>query len=234
MKLEVHLFEGLVDVLDVLSAAAQEHGALAEETAQEDDLIRGPEGAVEQSEGMESLDPLAVDDVGLASGNMLEATGVDQLDVEAAFFEDLEERDPINAGGLHGDGGDTTLGEPVGEGVEVSGEGIEFSHVAAVGIRAWRHSDEVRVGSDVHAGGLGVELREGGWLTHGVHLPIVGCETPRARRQRTGEQSSKRDQVQWEPVTSENDAGLQDQANKRARGTIGGAVSVPDASHPRG
>jgi hypothetical protein len=173
VKLEVHLCEGLVDVLDVLGAVAQEHRPLAEEAPQEGDVSGGAEGAVEQAEGVELLDPLAIEDVGLAAGDVLHAAGVDETDLEAPIFEDLDEGDPVDAGGLHGDGGDPASSEPVGEGVEVGGEGVELPHVLAFGVGAWGNCGEVGMGADIDAGGVGVELREGRRLTHGLHLPIV-------------------------------------------------------------
>jgi hypothetical protein len=174
VELEVHLLEGLVDVLDMLSARAQEHGALAEEASKDNDLVRRAEGAIEQAEGVQLLDPLAVEDVGLAARDVLHTAGVDEADVEGAFFEDLEEGDPVDAGGLHGDGGHAAGGEPVGQGVEVSGEGFELPDVVALRIRAGRYGGEVGVGADVDARGVGEDLREARGLTHGLHLPIVG------------------------------------------------------------
>jgi hypothetical protein len=174
VELEVHLLEGLVDMLDVLSAGAQEHGTLAEEASKDNDLVGRAEGAIEQAEGVELLDPLAVEDVSLAARDVLHAAGIDEADLEVAFFEDLEEGDPVDAGGLHGDGGHAAGGEPVRQRVEVGGEGFEFSNVLALGIGAGWDGDEVRVGADVDAGGVGADLRESGGLTHGVHLPIVG------------------------------------------------------------
>jgi hypothetical protein len=91
VELDVHLLEGLVDVLDVLSAGAQEHGALAEEASKDNDLVRRAEGAIEQAEGVKLLDPLAVEDVSLAARDVLHTPGVDEADREVAFFEDLEE-----------------------------------------------------------------------------------------------------------------------------------------------
>jgi hypothetical protein len=123
---------------------------------------------------VELLDPSAVEHVGLTAGDVLHTAGVDEADVEAAFFEDLEEGDPVDAGRLHGDGRHAAGGEPVRQGVEVGGEGFEFSDVLALGIGAGWDGDEVRVGADVDASGVGADLRESGGLTHGVHLPIVG------------------------------------------------------------
>jgi hypothetical protein len=41
--------------------------------------------------------------------------GVDQADLKTAILEDLERRDSVNPGGLHGDGGDAALLEPIGQ-----------------------------------------------------------------------------------------------------------------------
>jgi hypothetical protein len=43
---------------------------------------------------MELLDPLAVEDVGLLTGDVLELAGVDQVDLEAACFQQFVEPVP--------------------------------------------------------------------------------------------------------------------------------------------
>jgi len=55
MELEVHLFEGLLHVLNVVGSVAGEHLALAQVAAQDADLIFGAKGGLEQPVGMELL-----------------------------------------------------------------------------------------------------------------------------------------------------------------------------------
>jgi hypothetical protein len=47
---------------------------------------------------VELLDPLAIEDVRLAAGDVLDVAGVDEKDLEAALFEDIIDRDPVDAG----------------------------------------------------------------------------------------------------------------------------------------
>jgi len=86
--------------------------------------------------------------------------GVDQADLESAVFEDLEQRDPVDPGSLHRDGGDAAFGEPIGQLIEVSGEGAEMAHRLRVTIRGHRHV--VDGGTEIDAGGFGVGSLRGG------------------------------------------------------------------------
>jgi hypothetical protein len=104
---------------------------------------------------MEVTEPLAVLDVGLAAREVLAVAGIDQADLEAGRLEDLEEGDPIDAGGLHRDGGDTTGLQPVPKGVEVFGEGGKAAYGIRVGFRS--DGDIDAPCADVDAGGVGME-----------------------------------------------------------------------------
>ena len=53
---------------------------------------------------------------------------VDEADLDACCFQDVVSRDPVGAGGFHGDGGDAVFEKPVAEVMEVLGEGIEAAH----------------------------------------------------------------------------------------------------------
>lgn len=64
---------------------------------------------------MKLLDPLAVESVGLAAGDVLDVTRVDQVNLETSFFEDFVDGNPVDAGGLHGHGVDAASVEPVGQ-----------------------------------------------------------------------------------------------------------------------
>src|SRR5207245_6094385 len=60
LQLEVHLRQRFLHMLDMLRRRGEQHGALAEITAQHADLVGRTEGASEQPEGVQPLDPLAV------------------------------------------------------------------------------------------------------------------------------------------------------------------------------
>jgi hypothetical protein len=46
---------------------------------------------------MQLLQPLAVQNVALSAGNILDMTGVDQSDFKAMTFKDFKDRNPVNA-----------------------------------------------------------------------------------------------------------------------------------------
>jgi hypothetical protein len=89
--------------------------------------------------------------------------GVDEQHLEPAGLEDLKERDPIDPGRFHRDGGHRTALEPVGQGMQISGEGAETAHRLCIAAR--RHGHPMLGGTDVDAGGMKVDpaqaLRQG-------------------------------------------------------------------------
>ena len=74
-------------------------------------------------------------------------------------LQDLVQGDPVDPGGLHGHGGDAALGEPVGEGLQVLGEGPEAPD--GLGIPVERHAHVDLGGADVDPGGVRVQDRRG-------------------------------------------------------------------------
>ena len=77
---------------------------------------------------MKILDPLAVAHIALAARHVFDVASIDQSDIDTASFEDLKKRNPIHAGGLHGDGGNTTFKEPVCQYFEIFREGGKGAH----------------------------------------------------------------------------------------------------------
>ena len=82
-------------------------------------------------------------------------TRINQEDLHATGFQEFEEGNPVDARGFHGDGGDAAVDEPVGQDVEVGGEGAETAYGLRGAIR-W-HGHPVLGFADVDAGGVGVE-----------------------------------------------------------------------------
>ncbi|BBE80101.1 hypothetical protein TUM17576_51560 [Enterobacter hormaechei] len=62
---------------------------------------------------MQFLQPLGIVDIGLATGNIFCVSGINKDHLETRSFKDLKSRQPVNAGGLHGDGRNVTGFEPV-------------------------------------------------------------------------------------------------------------------------
>jgi hypothetical protein len=47
---------------------------------------------------MQLLQPLAIKDVALSAGNILDMTGVDQSDFKTMALKEFKDRNPVNAG----------------------------------------------------------------------------------------------------------------------------------------
>ena len=109
---------------------------------------------------MQLAEPLAVLDVALAAGDVFDVPRVDQEDLNPPGFEDVVDRNPVDAGGFHGDAGHATGDEPVGEAVEVGGEGSERLDRREVPVG--RHGDEVLGGAAVDAGDIHLDAFEHG------------------------------------------------------------------------
>ena len=158
--MDVHLGQRLLHMLHISALAAQQRAALAVQRAQHTHLLGGAECAAQQPVGHELLKPLTVQYVGLATRHILDVPGIDQKHREAARFQQLEQRDPVHAGGLHRDRVHAAGVKPIGDGVEVHREAGELAHRLVVALR--RNGHEVRRATDVDTGGVGVGDRQGG------------------------------------------------------------------------
>lgn len=184
LKLNVHLGEGLVHEADLIGGTTDEAAAMTKEGADDANDIRGTKAGIEQPHRVKILEPLAVLDVGLAPGEMLAMTSVDQTDLHTGRIEDLEERNPIDAGGFHGDGPDATGFEPIAQLQECIGKGIKGAD--GFGISVGWNGDPDFASADVNAGGVRVESREttrgsrdfflGLFVARGHNMPLVNSE----------------------------------------------------------
>ncbi len=139
-------------MLDQLSAVAQQR-------AQGNQVGVGAEGLGEQPQAMQGLNPLTVEDIGLVTGG--ETAGqvaADQVAMDAASFQDLEQGDPVDAGGFHSDSLDAVLGQPIGDSVQVGGIGAEGTH--DLGLVRAGNADIDLLGADVGAGSVGGDDRQ--------------------------------------------------------------------------
>src|SRR3990172_1942068 len=73
VELKVHEHQGLLHALDVGGGGLDELVAMPDQAAEGGHGRIGPEASAQEAKGVQLLDPLAVEDVGLASRNALDA-----------------------------------------------------------------------------------------------------------------------------------------------------------------
>ena len=143
-----------------MGGVGEQHLAVAQVPAEHAHLIVRAEGPGEPPVSVQALEPLTVEPIGLwSTGGALRLTGVDQQDLPASRFQELKEGNPVDAGRCHSDGGHATVNEPVGQGLEVSGERAKTAH--GLGVATRRHGDPVLGFADVDASSVGVADLEG-------------------------------------------------------------------------
>jgi hypothetical protein len=138
VELDVHEHERLLHVLDVRGGVLDDALSMTKQRTQSSDALTRSKTGAQQTVLVELLQPLRVVHVGLATRDILGVARVDQEDLEASRFEDLEDRNPIHAGRLHRDGRDANRLEPVSQRVQVAGEAIERPHRLGIAIRGDR------------------------------------------------------------------------------------------------
>jgi len=164
MQLQVHLGQRLLHVLDVRRRVVQQPLALPQVGAQSRHLGLRLEAWAQQAVFVQALQPFGVTDVGLAPWDVLGIPGVHQHHLEPTLLQDLVDRDPVDPGALHDDRLDAALGEPIGQPVEIGGEGLERPHRLLIAIRT--------DGGHVH-GGADVDRRRVR-VNRGQLLPTAG------------------------------------------------------------
>ena len=98
--------------------------------------------------------------------------GIDEQDLEPPRFEDVVDRDPVDAGGFHGDAGDAAGDEPIGETFEVGGKRPEGLDGRRVPIGRDRHI--VLAGPTIDAGDIDLNAFEhGGGATRRAGGPAI-------------------------------------------------------------
>ncbi len=160
VELQVHLGQGLLHVLGVHGHQLDEPRAVTQDCPHGADGVRGPEGASEEPDGVEVLEPLAVLDIGLPARDVLDVAGVHQADLEAPGLQELEQGDPVHARRLHRHRGDAGLLQPGRQGEEILGEGPEGANRPRLAIE--RDADVDLSGAHIDAGRVRVHDGRGG------------------------------------------------------------------------
>ena len=114
VQLKVHLIEGFVHMLHVGARHLHEVVSVSQDGAHLADRLGRAEGGAQKTDRMKVLQPLTIGDVRLTAGDIFHMVGIDEEDLEAPRFQDLKQRNPIDARGFHGHGIDGTLFQPVG------------------------------------------------------------------------------------------------------------------------
>ena len=118
-------------------------------------MLRALEGIAEQTVGMQLHEPSAFLDVGFASGRVSGEQGVDNEDFDAVFGEDVEQRNPVNTGGLNGDGADAAANQPLSHAQQVGGPKAEL--LDGSGIAIGRYRDKVTFAAYVNSARIGMD-----------------------------------------------------------------------------
>src|SRR6266516_4132731 len=107
---------------------------------------------------MEILEPLTIQYVGLAARNVVHVLSIDQMDFNISRLQDLEERDPVDARGLHSHCVDAALLQPVRQGVQILSECGKRSD--RFGISIGRDGDNNLGRPNINAAGVGSHYRQ--------------------------------------------------------------------------
>ena len=169
---QVHLGQRLLHALDVAGGFFHQARALAQIGAQHHDFGGRAEAGTEQPNAVELTQPLAVSYITFASAHVAQMVGVDQHHLDPACFEDLEDWNPVNAGGFHCHRLDPAFDEPVGQLIEIRGERAECVHRLRIPIR--RHCHVVMLGPAIDTGSVGLNALQQ-WGPAGMSILVALC-----------------------------------------------------------
>jgi hypothetical protein len=165
-EVDVHCGASLLPVLDAGGRGADEGVALAPVGPSYPEVIGGTARAVEQPEGVEFLQPLAVSELGFAAGHVLGVAGLDQGDGTTPRFQNVEEGDPVHSRACHDHCLDVASLEPVGHGMKVGRKARKPAHGLWRAIR--RHGDVGLGTAHVDPGGIEIQRRSSSGRIRGL------------------------------------------------------------------
>ena len=158
-QFDIHLLQGLLHVLDMTGGVAHLHLPLPPVGTQRQHGIRRPKRRTQETVGMQPLDPLRIEHVRLGAGAATrKLPRFHQVDLEALRFKELEQRNPVDAGGFQCDRFHAALLQPRGDLLKIGGVGAELPD--RVGVAVGGDADHMHVGMDVDSGRVRVDDAE--------------------------------------------------------------------------
>ena len=151
--------------LEAGGRGADEGSALASGGASHAEVSGGTARAVEPTDGVACVAPLAVGDVGVATGQVVGVAGVDHVAGDPPRCQDWEEGAPGHPRAFHDHGLEVAGVEPVGHGLEVGRNARQPAHGRWRAIR--RHGDVRRGAAPVAPGGLAMQRRQSSGRSRG-------------------------------------------------------------------
>ena len=101
MKLQVHLIQRFLHVLDMAGRHIDEAGPMSQQRPDSADVLRRTEGCTQQANRMQVLQPLTVGNVRASSRDVLDVLRIHKINLQPASFQNLHQWNPVNPGGFH-------------------------------------------------------------------------------------------------------------------------------------
>src|SRR5438034_2948289 len=136
-------------MLDMDCTSYDEPVAVTHQTSQCHNVFRRTERGRQEPIAMQLLNPLAVQNVALATRHIFGFSGIAQLDLEAGFLQDFIQMNPINTGGFHRYARHTALFEPRCNLMQVGCKGLKNADRS--GVSNLRNTNIKLGGADIHA-----------------------------------------------------------------------------------
>src|SRR4030095_4460054 len=113
MDLKVHLVQRLLHVLHVDAGHLNEVFTMPHQGTNFTDGLFGAKVCLQYADRVQVLKPLAIQNIGFTSGNMVDMLSVDQMHFNAPSLQDLKQRNPVNPSRFHRHGVHVALLQPI-------------------------------------------------------------------------------------------------------------------------